>query len=85
MNKFERACDSMGLKINVGKSKVLTIKKEQMGSCERVRVNREELQEVGKFNYLGVMISKDGGVGEEVVSVRVCILCVFVCMYYVSV
>ena len=62
---FERACDSMGLKINVGKSKMLTIKKDQMGSCEKVRVNGEELQEVDKFKYLGVMISTDGGMGEE--------------------
>ena len=34
----------MGLKINVGKSKVLTIKKNQMGSCEKVRVDGEEMQ-----------------------------------------
>ena len=63
------ACDSMGLKINAGKGKVLTIKKIQMGSCEKVRVNGEELQEVDevdKFNYLVVMISTDGGMGEEV-------------------
>ena len=31
-----------------------------------MRVNREEMQEVDKFNYLGVMISTDGGMGEEV-------------------
>ena len=31
-----------------------------------MRVNGEETQEVGKFNYLGVMISTDDGVGEEV-------------------
>ena len=58
--------DSMGRKINEGKSKVLMIKKDQMGSSTKVRVNGEEMQEVDKFNYLGVMISTDGGVGEEV-------------------
>ena len=36
-----------------------------MGSCEKVRVNGEEMEEVDKFNYLGVMISTDGGMGEE--------------------
>ena len=41
MVEFERACDSMGLKINVRKSKVLVIKKNQMGSCEKVRVSGE--------------------------------------------
>ena len=61
VSEFERACDSMGLKINIGKSKVLAIKKDQMGSCEKVRVNGEEIQEVRKFNYLRVMISTDGG------------------------
>ena len=66
VSEFERACDSMGLKINVGKNKVLTIKKDQMGSCEKVRVNVEEMHEVDKFNYLGVMISTDGGLGDEV-------------------
>ena len=51
MSEFEGACDSMRLKINIGKSKVFTIKKDQMGSCENVRVNGEEMQEVDKFNY----------------------------------
>ena len=61
VSEFERACDNMELKINVRKSKMLTAKKDQMGSSEKVRVNGEELQEVDKFNYLGVMISMDGG------------------------
>ena len=30
-------------------------------------MNGEEMQEVDKFNYLGVMIRTDGGMGEEVV------------------
>ena len=63
---FEKACDSVWLKINVGKSKVLEVKKEERGSCEKVRVSGEEMQEVVKFNYLGVMTSTDGGRGEEV-------------------
>ena len=39
MSEFERACYSMGLKINVGKSKVLVLKNDQRGSCERVMVS----------------------------------------------
>ena len=31
-----------------------------------MRVNWEEMQEVNKFNYLGVMISTDGGMGDQV-------------------
>ena len=30
---------------------MLTVKKHQMGSFEKVRVNEEEMQEVDKFNY----------------------------------
>ena len=56
----------MRLKINEGKNKVLMIKRNQMGNCENVRVNGEEMQEMDKFNYLGVMIGSDGGMKEEV-------------------
>ena len=65
-SEYKRVCDSMGLKINVGKSKVLMVKKNQMLSCEKGRVSREEMQKVDKINYLGVMISRDGGMGDEV-------------------
>ena len=65
MSEFERACGSMGLKINVGKSKRLVVKKNQMGSCKKVRMNGEEMQEVNKFNYLEVMISTGGGMGMK--------------------
>ena len=41
------------------------VKKEQMESCEKVKVSREEMQEVDKFNYLGVIISTDGGMRED--------------------
>ena len=50
VSEYEREYDRMGLKIKVGKSKVL-IKKDQMGNCEKVRVNEAEMQEGDKFNY----------------------------------
>ena len=37
-----------------------------MGSCERVKVKREEMQEMDKFNYMGITIRTDGGMEEEV-------------------
>ena len=49
MKEFERTCEKMGLKINVGKSKVLIVKKDQRVICEKVRVSWEEMQEVNKF------------------------------------
>ena len=63
VNEFERACGSMGLKINVWKSKVLMVKRNLRGSCDNVRVSGEEMQKVDKFNYLGVMISTNSGMG----------------------
>ena len=42
----------MELNVNVGKSKVLMVKRDQMGSYEKVRVSGEGMQEVDKFNYL---------------------------------
>ena len=41
----------MGLKINVGKSKLLAVKRNQKGSCENVKVCGEEIQEVDKYGY----------------------------------
>ena len=55
-----------GVKINVEKNRVLTIKNDPVGSCEKVTVNGEEMQEVDKFSYLGVMIITDGGMREGV-------------------
>ena len=49
VNEFERECDSMGLKINAGKNKVLVVIKNQRGSYEKVKVNGEKMQEVDKF------------------------------------
>ena len=41
------------------------VKEDQMGSYEKVRMSGDEMQK-DKFNYLGVMISTDCGMGEEV-------------------
>ena len=42
------------------------VKKDQRGSCEKVRVSGEEMEEVGNFNYMGMTISTNGGTEEEV-------------------
>ena len=49
VKEFERTCEKMGLKINVGKSKVLIVKKDQRVICEKVKVSWEDMQEVNKF------------------------------------
>ena len=48
----------MGLKINVGKSKVFVVTNDQRGSCEKVMMNGKEMQEVDRFQYLGVIRRK---------------------------
>ena len=42
---------------------MLLIKNYKRGNREKVRVRGEEMQEVDKFCYLGVMKSTDGGRG----------------------
>ena len=43
------------------------VKRDQMGSCEKVRVSGEEIQKVDTFICLGVKITTDDGMGKEVV------------------
>ena len=47
--------------MHFGKSKVLVVKKDERGSCEKVRVNGEEKLEANNFKYLRMMISTGGG------------------------
>ena len=54
----------MGLKINVGKSKMLKVRKDQRKISESVRVDGNKMEWVYKFKYLGVMISVDDGMEE---------------------
>ena len=42
------------------------VRKDQKWSREKVRVSEKEMQGLDNFNYLEVMISTDGGMGEEV-------------------
>ena len=66
VNEFKRPSDRMGLRVNVGKNKVLVIKKDQE---EELREGEGEWggnAEVDKFNYLGALIRTDSGMGEEV-------------------
>ena len=46
VNVFERMCKRMKL----------NIKKDQTGSCEKVRASGEQMQEMDKFKYLRLII-----------------------------
>ena len=57
VNVLERVCNRMGLKINVG----------NVGeSCEKVKLNGEEMQEIDTFKYIILIINAEEGTGEEV-------------------
>ena len=42
------------------------VKKDHRRNCEKVKVSGEEMQEVGKFNYMGVTISTDSSMTYDV-------------------
>ena len=50
-------CDGIGLKINVGRIKAFVDRKDQKESFEKVKVSGEEMEAMGKFKYLGLVIS----------------------------
>ena len=60
---FER----VRLKTNVDKSKVLQVRRHQGVKIEKLKDNWEGMEEVDNFKQLGIMISADGSMGEEVI------------------
>ena len=55
----------IGLKINVEKTKSLRV---AISEDKKMTLGNEKIDEVGSFNYLGSIISKDGGRSEDVKS-----------------
>ena len=53
-------CDRKKLKINVAKYKELVVREDHRALEERICMKGEEIEEVDKFKYLGVMINADG-------------------------
>lgn len=58
----------VGLKINVSKTKVIRINppKTTRNSIEHLKIGNETIQEVEKYIYLGSIVSKSGGVEEDI-------------------
>ena len=54
------------LRVNVGKSKVMVCSRGGGKARLDVRLNGVVLEEVESFKYLGSVISKGGGVSEDV-------------------
>ena len=81
VSEFENVCMRRKLKVNVGKSKVMIfekreyevidfgtqyrIAKEERTGC-KIKLGRENLEEVDSFKYLGAVLCKHGSMDGEV-------------------
>ncbi|MCP4337615.1 MAG: reverse transcriptase family protein, partial [Desulfobulbaceae bacterium] len=64
VNMFRTVCERRNLKVNVGKSKVMVFERGAATDCE-VRLNGQVMANVSSFKYLGSVMSKDGGLEDE--------------------
>ena len=67
MSEFGSACERRKLRVNVGKSKVLSCSRYGNGDRMHVILNGEPLQEVDRFKYLGSQVAADRGCERDVV------------------
>ena len=67
LSEFGRECERRKLRVNVGKSKVMTC--SRYGNWDRMHViiSGELLEEVDCFKYLGSQVAADGGCERDVV------------------
>lgn len=64
VNEFLSVCERRGLKLNVGKSKVMSTCDANEGELV-IKMKDERMEEVKDFKYLGVEISANGGIECE--------------------
>ena len=70
VREFGRVCERRKLRINVDKSKVMSVGVNFEPSLPNIMLNGERMEVVNSFKYLGSCFSSDGGVKEDV-SMRV--------------
>ena len=68
VDEFAIVCDRRKLRINVEKSKVMKCTREREGGKLDIVLNGKLVEEVNNFKYLGVVISADGTMSEELES-----------------
>ena len=66
VHEFERVCGRRKLKVNVTKSQIMKIGKNVEENEMNVQLNNRRMDEVDTYRYLGVDISNDSGMSEEV-------------------
>ena len=70
VSEFGRVCKRRKLRINVNKSKVMCIERNEEPSPLNITLNGERMEVVSSFKYLGSCFSRGGGVKEDV-SMRI--------------
>jgi len=70
VREFGRVCERRKLRVNVDKSKVMSVGESVEPSLLNIMLNGERMEVVNSFKYLGSYFSSDGGVKEDV-SMRV--------------
>ena len=66
VQEFGRVCQRRKLSVNETKSKIMNIGKNGEENQVNISLNDRRMEEVETYRYLGVDISSDGGMGEEV-------------------
>ena len=68
MTEFRRVCERRKLRVNVGKSKVMSMRftRNYDGGRLNAMLNGEALEEEDQFKYLGSVIAVNGGVEADV-------------------
>ena len=67
VSEFGRVRERRKLRVNVGKSKVITCSRYENGDRMHVILNGEPLEEVDCSKYLGSQVTADGGCERDVV------------------
>lgn len=65
---FGVVCERRKLRVNVGKSKVMSCARGGSGLRMNVMLNGMQLEQVDKFEYLGGQVAEEGGMEVEVTS-----------------
>ena len=66
VKEFESVCKKRKLKVNVSKSKVMKVNGKQGDREMNVSMEGGRMEEVGSYKYLGVNVTEDGKMKEEV-------------------
>ena len=64
LQKVKEESEAMGLFLNVAKTKLMVIGADQPDNP--LIVDKEEVERVAKFNFLGALITQDGGCKREI-------------------